>query len=75
MLITAPVQAKGTFCLPHLADKTSPWLTLGLKSKVEKREDPPTSGLDFFKMAEEKRRSLWAQETLNFGPNQEVTHD
>jgi len=45
------------------------------KSKVEKREDPPASDLDFFKLAEQKRRSLWAQEALNFGPKQEVTHD
>ena len=45
------------------------------KFKVEKQEDPPVTGLNFFKMAEQKRRSLWAQEALNFGPKQEVTHD
>ena len=45
------------------------------RSKVEKPEEVPASGLNFFKMAEEKRRSTWAQEALNFGAKQEVTHD
>jgi len=45
------------------------------KSKVEKQEATPVSGLDFFKLAEQERRSVWAQEALNFGPKQEVTHD
>ena len=45
------------------------------RSNVEKQEEAPVSGLNFFKMAEEKRRSTWAQEALNFGPKQEVTHD
>lgn len=45
------------------------------RSKVEKQEEVPVSGLNFFKLAEEKRRSTWAQEALNFGPKQEATHD
>jgi len=45
------------------------------KSKVEKQEAPPTTGLNFFKLAEQNRRNQWAQETLNFRPKQEVTHD
>lgn len=45
------------------------------RSKVEKQVDAPASGLNFFKIAEEKRRSTWTQETLNFAPKQEVTHD
>ena len=45
------------------------------RSKVEKQEEVPVSGLNFFKLAEEKRRSIWAQESLNFGPKQEVTHE
>ena len=45
------------------------------RTKVEKQEEAPATGLNFFKMAEEKRRSVWAQEALNFGPKQEVNHD
>ena len=45
------------------------------RTKIEKQEEAPATGLNFFKMAEEKRRSVWAQEALNFGPKQEVTHD
>ena len=45
------------------------------RTKVEKQEVAPETGLNFFKLAEEKRRSTWAQEALNFGPKQEVTHD
>lgn len=45
------------------------------KTKVEKQETPPATGLNFFKLAEQKRRSVWFQESLNFGPKKEATHD
>lgn len=45
------------------------------KTKVEKQEVVSPTGLNFFKLAEQNRRSLWAQEALNFGPKQEVTDD
>lgn len=38
-------------------------------------EKSPASGLNFFEMAEQKRRSLWNEEPLNFGPKSEVSCD
>lgn len=43
--------------------------------KVEKKDASPATGLNFFAMAEEKRRSVWAQETFSFGSKPEVSHE